>query len=60
MESAVVVYLPNLSLHNVLRDDHERKRWIAAIRRDEGAKYTIFCGSNFVCSQHLGPEELCI
>lgn len=58
--SVVVDHLSVQSLHGFLSNDHVWKRWIAAIRRDESAKFTILWCSNFVRSQHLAPETFCM
>ncbi|XP_062866443.1 uncharacterized protein LOC134329186 [Trichomycterus rosablanca] len=49
---------PHLSFHDFPKNVHLRLKWITAIRREEGAKFTILRGSTYVCSLHFKPEEV--
>ncbi len=37
-----------------------KKRWIWAIRRDEGVAFTVRKGSTFVCAMHFMEDEVCV
>ncbi|KAK3541229.1 hypothetical protein QTP86_016802 [Hemibagrus guttatus] len=46
-----------LSFHSFPTDVHLRKKWICAIRRDEGEHFKILRGSTYVCSQHFKESD---
>ncbi|XP_067465889.1 uncharacterized protein [Thunnus thynnus] len=48
---------PYLSFHGFPSDIIERKKWVQAIRRDEGPDFTILRGSTFVCSRHFNQVD---
>lgn len=48
---------PYLSFHGFPSDITERKKWVQAIRRDEGQDFTILRGSTFVCSRHFNEAD---
>ncbi len=48
---------PYLSFHGFPSDRAERKKWVQAIRRDEGPDFTILRGSTFVCSLHFNEAD---
>lgn len=48
---------PHLSFHDFPNDVELRKKWLTAIRRDEGQTFTIRRGSTFVCSQHFQSDD---
>ncbi|XDV17038.1 hypothetical protein PO909_016489 [Leuciscus waleckii] len=48
---------PYLSFHGFPSDKCLRKKWIHAIRRVEGPKFTILRGSTFVCSRHFISDD---
>lgn len=56
---SIVVFpvVQTTSFHNFPVDAEIRARWVRAIRRNEGPSFKILCGSTYVCSQHLAPED---
>ncbi|MCI4391516.1 hypothetical protein PGIGA_G00135480 [Pangasianodon gigas] len=48
---------PYLSFHSFPTDVLVRKKWICAIRRDEGEHFKILRGSTYVCSQHFRESD---
>ncbi|XP_041644159.1 uncharacterized protein LOC121510256 [Cheilinus undulatus] len=48
---------PYLSFHGFPRDEEERRKWVQAIRREEGPDFKILRGSTFVCSRHFAEED---
>ncbi|XP_046583620.1 THAP domain-containing protein 1-like [Haliotis rubra] len=49
-------YNNSLSFHTFLKAEDVRRRWIIAIRRDEGPFFTI-TRKSVVCSKHFRPED---
>ena len=47
---------PNLSFHPIPADEGRRKRWIVAIRRDEGEHFRV-TGNTVVCSEHFTSDS---
>ncbi|XP_013881477.1 uncharacterized protein LOC106530414 [Austrofundulus limnaeus] len=48
---------PYLSFHAFPTDPDQRRRWVQAIRRDEGPDFRIKAGSTFVCSRHFTADD---
>ncbi|XP_055069806.1 uncharacterized protein [Misgurnus anguillicaudatus] len=48
---------PYLSFHGFPTELSLRKKWIRAVRRDEGANFKIKQGSTFVCSRHFCDSD---
>lgn len=48
---------PYLSFHWFPTELSLRKKWIKAVRRDEGPNFKIKQGSTFVCSQHFSESD---
>ncbi len=48
---------PYLSFHGFPSDLTDRKKWIKAIRREEGRDFKILRGSTFVCSRHFKEAD---
>ncbi|XP_017309237.1 uncharacterized protein LOC108256664 isoform X2 [Ictalurus punctatus] len=48
---------PYLSFHSFPTDVLVRRKWICAIRRDEGEHFKILRGSTYVCSQHFKESD---
>ncbi|XP_055008740.1 uncharacterized protein LOC110154471 [Boleophthalmus pectinirostris] len=48
---------PYLSFHGFPTEPCIRKRWVTAIRRDEGPSFKIKQGSTFVCSRHFNESD---
>ncbi|XP_056313043.1 uncharacterized protein LOC130228638 [Danio aesculapii] len=49
---------PYLSFHSFPSDESIKRRWIWAIRRDEGEEFTVRKGSTFVCAMHFTDDEV--
>ncbi|KAJ8278183.1 hypothetical protein GJAV_G00084820 [Gymnothorax javanicus] len=49
---------PYLSFHSFPTDEELRRRWILAIRRNEGAGFTIRKGCTFVCAMHFEDGDI--
>ena len=48
---------PYLSFHGFPTEMSLRKKWIQAVRRDEGPNFKIKQGSTFVCSRHFSESD---
>ncbi|XP_039646660.1 uncharacterized protein LOC120552563 isoform X2 [Perca fluviatilis] len=48
---------PYLSFHSFPVHGEVRRRWIQAIRREEGPDFTIQTGSTYVCSRHFTLDD---
>uniref|UniRef100_A0A8C1W2Z3 THAP-type domain-containing protein n=1 Tax=Cyprinus carpio TaxID=7962 RepID=A0A8C1W2Z3_CYPCA len=48
---------PYLLFHSFPNDESMKRCWIWAIRRDEGAAFTVRKGSTFVCAMHFTEDE---
>ncbi|XP_022526521.1 THAP domain-containing protein 2-like [Astyanax mexicanus] len=48
---------PYLSFHSFPADNEQKKKWVRAIRRDEGTNFVIRRGSTFVCSLHFTAAD---
>ncbi|KAK0136696.1 THAP domain-containing protein 2 [Merluccius polli] len=48
---------PYLSFHGFPTEVSLRKKWIKAVRRDEGPNFKIKQGSTFVCSRHFEESD---
>ncbi|KAL1007702.1 hypothetical protein UPYG_G00090420 [Umbra pygmaea] len=48
---------PYLSFHGFPTELTQRKKWIKAVRRDEGPNFNIKQGSTFVCSRHFNESD---
>ncbi|XP_028302138.1 zinc finger and SCAN domain-containing protein 31-like [Gouania willdenowi] len=48
---------PYLSFHSFPVNGETRRKWVQAIRREEGPTFTIKTGSTYVCSRHFTPED---
>ena len=48
---------PYLSFHGFPTEPNLRKKWIQAVRRDEGPNFNISKGSTFVCSRHFSDTD---
>ncbi|XP_048111690.1 THAP domain-containing protein 6 isoform X2 [Alosa alosa] len=48
---------PYLSFHGFPTELSLRKKWIKAVRRDEGPNFKIKQGSTFVCSRHFSESD---
>uniref|UniRef100_A0A8C9ZPD3 THAP-type domain-containing protein n=1 Tax=Sander lucioperca TaxID=283035 RepID=A0A8C9ZPD3_SANLU len=48
---------PYLSFHSFPVDGEGRRRWVQAIRREEGPDFTIKTGSTYVCSRHFTLDD---
>ncbi|XP_056441490.1 uncharacterized protein LOC130378925 [Gadus chalcogrammus] len=48
---------PYLHFHGFPTDTSLRKKWIQAVRRDEGPNFKIKLGSTFVCSRHFSDSD---
>ncbi|XP_056311183.1 uncharacterized protein LOC130222679 [Danio aesculapii] len=48
---------PYLSFHEFPTNDHQRQKWVHAIRRDEGPTFAIRRASTLVCSQHFTAAD---
>ncbi|XP_051749270.1 uncharacterized protein LOC127512421 [Ctenopharyngodon idella] len=48
---------PYLSFHDFPSNAHQRKKWVCAIRRDEGPTFVIRRASTLVCSQHFTTAD---
>ncbi|KAL1007700.1 hypothetical protein UPYG_G00090400 [Umbra pygmaea] len=48
---------PYLSFHSFPIDGEVRRKWIQAIRRDEGPNFTVKRGSTYVCSRHFTSDD---
>jgi hypothetical protein len=44
---------PYLSFHGYPLNEDQKKKWVIAIRRNEGSTFVIRRGSTYVCSQHF-------
>ncbi|XP_056123115.1 uncharacterized protein LOC130101424 [Rhinichthys klamathensis goyatoka] len=44
---------PYLSFHGYPLNEDQKKKWVIAIRRNEGSTFVIWRGSTYVCSQHF-------
>ncbi|XP_005172048.2 uncharacterized protein [Danio rerio] len=49
---------PYLSFHSFPSDESIKRRWLCAIRRDEGVEFTVRKGSSFVCAMHFTEDEV--
>ncbi|XP_039518456.1 uncharacterized protein LOC120472364 [Pimephales promelas] len=48
---------PYLSFHGYPLNEDQKKKWVIAIRRDEGSTFVIRRGSTYVCSQHYTTAD---
>ncbi|KAI4874407.1 hypothetical protein NFI96_028040, partial [Prochilodus magdalenae] len=48
---------PYLSFHGFPSDGEQKKKWVRAIRRDEGVKFVIRRESTFVCSRQFTAAD---
>jgi len=48
---------PYLSFHGYPLNEDQKKKWVIAIRRDEGSTFVIRRGSTYVCSQHFTAAD---
>ncbi|XP_051527262.1 uncharacterized protein LOC127425374 [Myxocyprinus asiaticus] len=48
---------PDLSFHEFPKDAILCRRWVQAIKREEGINFVIKRGSTFVCGQHFQKED---
>lgn len=48
---------PYLSFHSFPVNGEVRRKWIQAIRRDEGPNFRIKKGSTYVCSRHFTSDD---
>ncbi|XP_022517989.2 uncharacterized protein LOC125801710 [Astyanax mexicanus] len=48
---------PYLRFHSFPADVEQKKKWVRAIRRDEGTNFVIRRGSTFVCSMHFTAAD---
>lgn len=48
---------PYLHFHDFPTNEHQRQKWVRAIRRDEGDTFIIRKGSTLVCSRHFSDGD---
>ncbi len=48
---------PYLHFHSFPANEEARKKWVRAIRRDEGPTFSIKRGSTYVCSRHFTSDD---
>ncbi|KAJ8392009.1 hypothetical protein AAFF_G00083190 [Aldrovandia affinis] len=46
-----------MSFHDFPTNSEQRKDWVQAVKRDEGADFKIRRGSTFVCSHHFNSDD---
>uniref|UniRef100_A0A8C6T1M2 THAP domain-containing protein 1 n=1 Tax=Neogobius melanostomus TaxID=47308 RepID=A0A8C6T1M2_9GOBI len=49
---------PYLSFHPFPTEERMRLLWVRAIRRDEGATFTVRRGCTYVCSLHFQDDDI--